>query len=96
MTPPDPSSPPHLAPRAAPLLDLSDDMRIRAIRTERWVGFARARRVLEILQALREHPPSTARTPRGIACIGMPANIRCACRISVRNPVAGAWRRPSA
>jgi hypothetical protein len=58
MTPPDPSSPPHLAPGAAALLDLSDDMRIRAIRTERWVGFARARRVLEILQALRDHPPS--------------------------------------
>ncbi len=65
MTPPDPSSPPHLAPGAAPLLDLSDDMRIRAIRTERWVGFARARRVLEILQALREHPPSTR--PPGLA-----------------------------
>ena len=65
MTRPDPSSPPHLAPGAAPLLDLSDDMRIRAIRTERWVGFARARRVLEILQALREHPPSTR--PPGLA-----------------------------
>jgi hypothetical protein len=34
MTPPDPSSPPHLAPGAAALLDLSDDMRIRAIRTK--------------------------------------------------------------
>ena len=65
MTPPDPSSPPHLAPGAAALLDLSDDMRIRAIRTERWVGFARARRVLEILQALRDHPPSTR--PPGLA-----------------------------
>jgi hypothetical protein len=57
MTTPDPSSPPHLAPGAAALLDLSDDMRIRAIRTARWVGFARARRVLEILQVLRDHPP---------------------------------------
>jgi len=65
MTPPDPSSPPHLAPGAAALLDLSDDMRIRAIRTESWVGFARARRVLEILQALRDHPPSTR--PPGLA-----------------------------
>ena len=65
MTPPDPSAPPHLAPGAAALLDLSDDLRIRAIRTERWVGFARARRVLEILQALRDHPPSTR--PPGLA-----------------------------
>lgn len=65
MTPPDPSSPPHLAPGAAALLDLPEELRIRAIRTERWVGFARARRVLELLQGLRDNPPSTR--PPGLA-----------------------------
>jgi hypothetical protein len=58
-------SPPHLAPGAAALLDHPEDIRIRAIRTERWVGFARARRVLELMQVLRDHPPSTR--PPGLA-----------------------------
>jgi hypothetical protein len=65
MTPPDPSSAPHLAPGAAALLDFSNEMRIRATRTERWVGFPRARRVLEILQTLGDPPPSMR--PLGLA-----------------------------
>jgi hypothetical protein len=44
---------------AAALPDYPEEMRIRAICTERWVGFARARRLLELMQALRDHPPST-------------------------------------
>ncbi|WP_404294698.1 TniB family NTP-binding protein (plasmid) [Microvirga sp. RSM25] len=35
---------------------------IRAIRTERWAGFTRARRVLELVQALRDHPSATRST----------------------------------
>jgi hypothetical protein len=37
--------PSHLAPGATALIDAPDHVRIRAIRADRWVGFARARRV---------------------------------------------------
>ena len=50
---------PHLAPQAARLLSTSDAHRISAIRTERWIGFSRARHALEQLQLLCDHPPST-------------------------------------
>ena len=43
---------PHLAPSAAALVGASKDVRIRAIRSDRWVGFDRARRVLRHLEAL--------------------------------------------
>ncbi|RFB76695.1 TniB family NTP-binding protein [Methylovirgula sp. 4M-Z18] len=65
MTQFDPSLLPHLAPSAAAVAQLQDDLRIRAVRTERWVGFSRARHVLEHLQSLRDDPPSTR--PPGIA-----------------------------
>jgi hypothetical protein len=43
---------PHLAPQAAALLSMTDELRIKAIRTERWIGFARARYTLGHLQSL--------------------------------------------
>jgi len=56
---------PHLAPQAAALLNMTDDLRIRATRTERWIGFSRAKFALERLQFLCDHPPSTR--PPGLA-----------------------------
>jgi hypothetical protein len=56
---------PHLAPQAAALMNMTDDLRIRAIRTDRWIGFSRAKLALERLQFLCEHPPSTR--PPGLA-----------------------------
>ena len=56
---------PHLAPQAAALMNMTDDLRIRAIRTDRWIGFSRAKFALERLQFLCEHPPSTR--PPGLA-----------------------------
>jgi hypothetical protein len=56
---------PHLAPQAAALMNMTDDLRIRATRTDRWIGFSRARFALERLQFLCDHPPSTR--PPGLA-----------------------------
>lgn len=60
--------PSHLAPGAAALVNTPDHLRVRAIRSDRWVGFGRARRVLHFLDALSEHPPSTR--PPGLAIYG--------------------------
>jgi len=60
--------PPHLAPSAAALVNAPDHVRIRAIRSDRWVGFSRARRMLQHLDMLCEHPPSTR--PPGLAIYG--------------------------
>lgn len=60
--------PSHLAPGAAALINAPDHVRIRAIRSDRWVGFGRARRVLQYLDALCDHPPSTR--PPGLAIYG--------------------------
>mgnify|MGYP005823623195 FL=1 len=59
---------PHLAPGAAALANSPNEKRIRAIRSDRWVGFDRARRVLRHLDGLCEHPPSTR--PPGLAIYG--------------------------
>jgi Cdc6-like AAA superfamily ATPase len=59
---------PHLAPGAAALVNAPDHVRIRAIRSDRWVGFNRARRMLRHLDTLCEHPPSTR--PPGLAIYG--------------------------
>jgi len=56
---------PHLAPQAAALLSMTDELRIKATRTERWIGFARARHTLKHLQFLCDYPPSTR--PPGLA-----------------------------
>ena len=55
----------HVAPGVAGILDAPNHVRVRAIRTERWIGFGRARRVIEHLAALCEYPPSTR--PPGLA-----------------------------
>ncbi|MEZ5800050.1 MAG: TniB family NTP-binding protein [Nitratireductor sp.] len=59
---------PHLAPGAAALANAPIETRIRAIRSDRWVGFDRARRVLRHLDGLCDHPPSTR--PPGLAIYG--------------------------
>lgn len=59
---------PHLAPGAAALADGPNYTRIRAIRSDRWVGFDRARRVLRHLDSLCDHPPTTR--PPGLAIYG--------------------------
>jgi hypothetical protein len=56
---------PHLAPQTAALMNMADDLRVKATRTDRWIGFSRARHVLEHLQFLCDHPPSTR--PPGLA-----------------------------
>ncbi|WP_246750655.1 TniB family NTP-binding protein [Martelella lutilitoris] len=58
----------HLAPGAAALANAPNETRIRAIRSDRWVGFDRARRVLRHLDGLCDHPPSTR--PPGLAIYG--------------------------
>ena len=46
-------------------MNMTDDLRIRATRTDRWIGFSRAKFALERLQFLCDHPPSTR--PPGLA-----------------------------
>ena len=46
------TDPLHVAPGIVGFLDAPNHLRIRAIRTERWIGFGRARRVVEHLSAL--------------------------------------------
>jgi predicted ATPase len=62
------TDPLHVAPGIVGFLDAPNHVRIRAIRTERWIGFGRARRVIEHLGALCEYPPSTR--PPGLAIYG--------------------------
>lgn len=62
------TDPLHVAPGIVGFLDAPNHVRIRAIRTERWIGFGRARRVVEHLGALCEYPPSTR--PPGLAIYG--------------------------
>ena len=62
------TDPLHVAPGIVGILDAPNHVRIRAIRTERWIGFGRARRVVEHLSALCEYPPSTR--PPGLAIYG--------------------------
>jgi hypothetical protein len=58
----------HLASGAAALASSPNETRIRAIRSDHWVGFDRARRVLRHLDGLCDHPPSTR--PPGLAIYG--------------------------
>src|ERR1700678_2196120 len=62
------TDPVHVAPGIVGFLDAPNHLRIRAIRAERWIGFGRARRVVEHLSALCEYPPSTR--PPGLAIYG--------------------------
>ena len=49
----------HLTPAAAPLLAESDERRIRAIRSRRWVLYPRAKQALDRLSRLLDHPRGT-------------------------------------
>src|ERR1700733_7357440 len=51
--------PSHLNPTAAKLLLEPNDYRIRAIHGERWVQYARAGQVLQVLNKLLSHPRTT-------------------------------------
>ena len=62
------TDPLHVAPGIVGILDAPNHVRIRAIGTERWIGFGRARRVVEHLSALCEYPPPTR--PPGLAIYG--------------------------
>ena len=53
---------PHLCAAANAAVRLPDDERIQFIRTERWIGFAQAKRALEFLHDLINHSPC-ARMP---------------------------------
>ena len=53
------TDPSHLTASAAQLLSDTNASRIRAIRGERWVHYARAGHVLQILNRLLEHPRTT-------------------------------------
>ncbi len=50
---------PHLLPQMWPLADLPADMRIRRIRADRWLGYARAEAALAALEDLLTFPKRT-------------------------------------
>ncbi|MFP5263371.1 MAG: TniB family NTP-binding protein [Blastocatellia bacterium] len=52
----------HLNSRARAILELSDDKRIEYVRSPRWIGYARAKQILEKLDELYTHP-KTHRMP---------------------------------
>ncbi len=49
----------HLMPAAAALLAETDERRIRAIRSRRWVLYPRAKQALDRLGLLLDHPRGT-------------------------------------
>lgn len=48
---------PHLLVQAGELADAADDVRIRAIQAGGWIGYPRAREVIDQMEALLNHPP---------------------------------------
>lgn len=46
----------HLRPEARAVLELDDDERIKRIKSARWIGYTRAKQVMEKLEELIEHP----------------------------------------
>jgi hypothetical protein len=52
----------HLRPELLPMLELPDKERIKYIKNERWIGYSRAKYVLNRLEELLEHP-TTHRMP---------------------------------
>lgn len=54
----DPSYP-HLLPQVRPLADEPAEMRIRRIRTDRWIGYARAQAALAAMEDLLSFPKRT-------------------------------------
>ncbi|MDA8251058.1 MAG: TniB family NTP-binding protein [Rhodospirillales bacterium] len=49
----------HLLPATQALLDTPDDMRIRRIRTDRWIGYARAEAALAAIEDMLSFPKRT-------------------------------------
>jgi len=49
----------HLLPATQALLDAPDDLRIRRIRTDRWIGYARAEAALAAIEDLLSFPKRT-------------------------------------
>jgi len=49
----------HVNAATTELLGLSAQLRIRAIRSERWVGYPRAQKAIHILEQILEHPRTT-------------------------------------
>lgn len=52
----------HLTPKTQELIELNDEERIRVIRSERWVGYPRAKKLLAKLEELLDYP-TTDRMP---------------------------------
>jgi hypothetical protein len=50
---------PHLLPSAQALADAPDEARIRRIRTDRWIGYARAEAALAAIEELLSFPKRT-------------------------------------
>ncbi len=46
----------HLHPAARQMLDLDDEQRVRALRTDRWIDYPRATQALQRLQRLLDAP----------------------------------------
>ena len=46
----------HLRPELLPILDLSDNERIKHIKNEKWVGYSRAKYIMDRLEELLDHP----------------------------------------
>lgn len=46
----------HLSEKARSALDLDDDIRIRKIRSPNWIGYPRARRILDVLEENLTYP----------------------------------------
>lgn len=56
-TPPASAAGEHLNEAARAKLALSDEERIRRIKTSRWIGYTRAHEVLDFMEDLLDHPP---------------------------------------
>ncbi len=56
MRKPSPSSCVHLGEQAREVLSLSDDQRILRIKGDRWIGYERAKQIVQKLEDLIDHP----------------------------------------
>src|SRR5581483_6511084 len=48
----------HLSESVRQLLDLGDEKRIEHLRAQRWIGYTKAKQVLDKMEELLSHPPT--------------------------------------
>ena len=65
---------PHLHPSTRPFADEDAQSRIRRIRTDRWIGYARAKAVLAALEDLLSFPKRMRMHDRGEVPTGASRN----------------------